>query len=245
MADSVRVAEAWGHRIGQELRTDENKLATMGSVFAQLDSVQAGLFSSVADTSSSDGSITATAWAPELTVPTLDRVLKTYPNIDRRLLADRLQNFPHLFPIVMAAGISGNLQQGLDLTTQAPLAAGVERALNSGGVATCVVSEGNQRRVILLTPVNFDNGEGRGILAGELDLSKLMARARGDLAEPLSLSLEASDQGRIWSDGNNSSQGQEVASVPIQVGDQRWSAEFSSPQEVPAIHWEAALAGLL
>ncbi len=244
-AASVRAAEAWGHRISQELRTDENKLATMGSVFAQLDSVQPGLFSSVADTSSSDGSITATAWAPELTEQTLDRVLKTYPNVDRRLLTDRLQNFPHLFPVVMAAGISGNLQQGLDLTTQASLAAGVERALNSGGVATCVVSEGNQRRVVLLTPVSFDNGEGRGILAGELDLSKLMARARGDLSEPLALSLEASDQGRIWSDGNTSSQSQEVASVPIQVGDQRWSAEFSSSEATPAVHWEAALAGLL
>ena len=245
VAEAVRGAEAWGHRISQELRTDENKLATMGSVFAQLDSVQAGLFSSVADTSSSDGSITATAWAPEVTEQSMDRVFKTYPNIDRGQLTDRLQNFPTLFPVVMAAGVSGNLQQGLDLTTQAALADGVERALLSGRVATSVVTEGNARRVILLTPVSFDNGEGRGILAGELDLSKLMSGARGDQAEPLKLSLEAADQGRIWADGESTGVGAEIASVPIQVGDQRWTAEFTSTQVAPLVNWEAALAGLL
>lgn len=245
MADFVRAAEAWGHRIGQELRTDENKLSTMGSVFAQLDSVEAGLFSSVADTSSSDGSLTATAWAPEVSEQTLEETLKAYPGLDRRRLSDRLENFPQLFPVALAAGASGSLQQGLDLTTQAPLADGVERALRGEGVTTSVVSEGNLRRVILLTAVNFDSGEGRGILAGELDLSKLMIRARGDLTVPLSLSLEGSGQRRIWTDGDLTYALREVVSVPIQVGDQRWTAEFFTPQTGPMLNWEAGLAGLL
>ncbi len=246
MADAVRAAEAWGLRIGQELRTDENKLATMGSVFAQLDSVQAGLFSSVADTSSSDGSIVATAWAPELTEENLSQTLRTYPGVDRQLLVDRLENFPKVFPVVMAAGSSNNLQQGLDLTTQASLADGVERAMQTGSIATSIVSEGNLRKVVLLTPVSFDNGEGRGVLAGELDLSRMMTRARGGMKESLTLTLEAPSFGLLWSEGDLASvRRRDVVSMGIKVGDQRWTADFTSEQPVPMLTWEAALAGLL
>lgn len=252
---SVRAAEAWGHRLGQELRNNENQLATIATVFANVAKVEPPLFSTVVRSISSDAtnSITAVAWAPEVTEKNLGSFIEQYGGFgfDQTALASRLLEFERLFPIAMATGSSTYLQQSLELNTQPALAEGLEKALNQADMVPVLVSDGGDRVSLnLLNPVVIDSGEGLGILVAELDLSKLVARARGDVSESLGVRLydaAAVDPNAppLWTDGSNATGSYEVAAVPVSVGDQRWVARFYSSHDAPMVFWEAALAGLL
>lgn len=249
---SVRAGEAWGHRLGQELRNSENQLATVATVFAQVPRVEPALFGSVVRKVSADNSIVAMAWAPEVTERNLGAFIKQYGGygFEQATLASRLLEFERLFPIAMASGASLHLQQGLELSTQPVLAEALESALSHARTVPAWISEGgNFTSLDFLTPVVVENGEGLGILLAQLDLTKLVARARGDLSESfhvglyLSSGLNGNEQ-LLWSDGQKLDENL-VAEVPLVVGDQRWIARFFSRQELPAVYWEAALAGLL
>ena len=247
---SIRAAESWGHRLGQELRNDENQLATIATVFAQVEKVEPPLFSSVVRNVSVDNSISAVAWAPEVTDKSLGSFIEQYGRFgfEQAALSGRLLEFERLFPIAMASGSSSHLQQSLELNTQPALAEGLEKALAEAKMVPVLVPEGGDRVSLnLLNPVVIDSGDGLGILVAELDLSKLVSSARGDVSESLSVRLygSAADPAAppLWTDG--AAYNHEIAEVPLAVGDQRWTARFYSSQEVPAVFWEAALAGLL
>ena len=253
---SVRVAEAWGQRLGQELRNDENQLATIAAVFSQVSKVEPQLFSSVVRNISSDNtnSIVAVAWSPEVTDKNLGSFIEQYGGygFDQPALAKRLLEFERLFPIAMATGSSAHLQQSLELNTQPALAEGLDKALNQAAIVPVLVPEGGERvSLTLLNPVVVDSGEGLGILVAEIDLGKLVARARGDVSESLGVRLYSAgtvdpNTPPLWTDSSNASKAaHEIASVPVSVGDQRWTARFYSNQDTPVVFWEAALAGLL
>ncbi len=251
---SIRAAESWGHRIGQELRNDENQLGTIATVFAQVPKVEPPLFASVVRNISTDDSIAAVAWAPEVTDKNLGSFIEQYGRFgfDQATLANRILEFERLFPIAMASGSSTHLQQSLELNTQPTLAEGLEKALEQARMVPVLVSEGGGRFSLnLLNPVVIDNGDGLGVLVAQLDLSRLVARARGELGGSLSVrlfDLANSDPAApaLWNDGATATAStHEIASVPLSLGDQRWTARFYSNDELPAVTWEAALAGLL
>lgn len=248
---TMRAAEAWGHRIGQELRSAENQLATVGIVFSQVDRVEPLLFSSVVRSISADNAIVAVAWAPEVTDKNLSTFLERFGRygFDPIGLAARLTEFEKLYPIALASGNSLHLQQSLELNTQPALAEGLERALAQARMVPVLMPEsGGRFSLNMLNPVVLDAGEGLGILVAELDLSKLVARARGDLSESFSIRFfEASAPSSgpaLWVDGSDTAQ-REVTAVPLSVGDQRWVARFFTSEERPPNDWEATLAGLL
>lgn len=248
-----RAAEAWGQRLSQELRNDQNQLATIAAVFAQVDKVDPPLFTSVVrNVSSADSSINAMAWAPEVTDKNLGAFITQYGafGFEQSALAARLLEFDRLFPIAMASGSSAHLQQSLELNTQPALAEGLEKALDQASMVPVLVPEGDRLTLNLIDPVVVDSGEGLGLLVAELDLTKLVARARGDLSESLQVRLydETSPSGAstpLWTGGATTSSDDELAQVPVVIGDQRWMARFYSAQQLPAVFWEAALAGLL
>jgi PAS domain S-box-containing protein len=250
---SVRVAEAWGHRFGQELRNDENKLATIATVFSQVEKVEPPLFASVVRNISADNSIVAVAWAPEVTEKNLGSFIEQFGGFgfDQATLSARLLEFERLFPIAMASGSSAHLQQSLELNTQPALAEGLGKALGEASIVAVLVPQGGDRVSLnLLDPVVVNSGDGLGVLVAEVDLGKLVARSRGDVSESLNVRLydaasADSDAPALWTDGSRATDSREIAAVPVAVGDQRWTARFYSNQELPAVFWEAALAGLL
>jgi PAS domain S-box-containing protein len=249
---SVRAAEAWGHRIGQELRNDENRVATIATVFSQVDNIEPPLFSSVVRNIPSTSAIVAVAWAPEVSEKNLGSFIEKYRGFgfDQAALAARLLEFERLFPISMASGSSLRLQQGLELNTQPLLAEGLNRALEQGRTVPIVSAETSSRVSLeLINPVVTDNGEGLGVLVAEIDLAKLVAMARGDLSESLRVALYPSGtpegNSPLWSDGDLSKAQRLVAQVPVAISDQKWEARFYSNEQLPAVFWEAALAGLL
>lgn len=249
---SVRAAEAWGHRIGQELRNDENQVATITTVFSQVEKVEPPLFNSVVRNIASNSSIVAVAWAPEVTGKTLGSFIEQYGGFgfNQAAMAARLLEFERLFPISLASGTSSHLQQSLELNTQPLLAEGLERALDQARMVPVLSPDGGRTNLDLVNPVVLDSGEGLGVLVAEIDLAKLVAQARGDLSESLSVALYPSGDpdtasAPLWSDGTETSTGREIAVVPVAISDQKWEARFYSQEYVPAVFWEAALAGLL
>lgn len=246
----VRAGEAWGHRLGQEIRSDENQLTTIAVFFGQVPEVDPGLFSSLVHSLSMSSSVTSMAWSPEVTSTDLSSFLSKYPHygFTEADLRTRLGTSAEIFPIVMAWGSSTYLVQGRELGDDPAFAQRLEQSIESRLVTSFLSSNSvDDPKLHLLCPVVAQGGEPEGVLTAELDLAKLVSKARGDLSEPLSLRLLREPSGGdpkelLWGDSRTIGDQTFVVSIPLIAGGDRWSAEVYSSAKLSTVSWEAALA---
>jgi PAS domain S-box-containing protein len=255
-SDTVRASLAWGHSVSREIQADTADLSSTASLLGSLETVDRSLLESLLASLVEDDTIHAAAWAPEVSEATLFPFLDSYPefSFEERRFKAVLPVVERLFPVTLVRGNSEVLRPSLELAQDQRWSGPVEQALGASMLRPAVYQPGDQGQpsILFFQPVPLEGGAGTGFLLAEVRFTELLARTSEQAVEDMGLQILDSyppiaGQEPLYSlaptPGGRLAE-VPLVTVPLQVGDARWSAVFYQDATPAPVSWEAALAGL-
>jgi PAS domain S-box-containing protein len=253
-SNTVRSALAWGHSLSREIQADSANLSSTGALVSGLETVDRNLLESLLASMVKNDTIHAAAWAPEVSEETLFAFLDTYPefSFEERRFKAVLPVAHQLYPVTLVQGTSEVLRPSLELGEDQRWSEPVEQALADFVLHPSVYQpdEEGQPSILYFQPVFMKEGGGTGFLLAEVRFSELLARTSEQAAEGLALRISSSyppkdgEEPLYLQPGDARLSTPPLVTVPLQVGDERWSASFYENRPPEPVSWEAVLAGL-
>lgn len=257
-ASYTQEALEWGHAVSRELESDGGRLSSVGLLLSELPQVEPELLAGVTTTLLAEDTLHAVGWAPEVAERSLDAYLETYPefSFEERRFKAILPVAGQLFPVSVSVGDSSVLKPGQELSQDSVWAEPVETSLERARLLPhpFKVSESEENySVLLFQPVVYNQGDGLGLLLGELRLQDVLSQTREQAGDGLVVQLYDSFPPRKNSLKLGSFPAptrvldfhKATATIPLQIGDARWAAAFFPTNPPPRFSWEALMAGIL
>lgn len=257
-AVELRAAEARANRIARALQADTSHLEAVGALLSQVDRADAEFFTDVVKNISSDDTLGAVSWAPEVTRTSLPAFLLTHKLFQSREdeLKASLEEKERLLPIALRAGSSSTVQLGIELTEHETFAPALETTLRTASLTPVILNDtSNPGNVFLnlLVPVIINDGAGLGILLGEISFAELTASTATQADSEFAVRLYdhypvRSQATPLWEGPKfreSSFQGHQVLAVPIQLGEHQWAVDIHSTRIPPGIDTTSLLVGVL
>jgi PAS domain S-box-containing protein len=252
-----QTAMSWGHRIGREIESDASNLSSIGVLLSELQRVDRPLLEKLVESLVADDTLSAVAWAPEVTEKSQFSFFEVYPEFsyEGRRFQELLPVAERLFPIVLVRGNSDVLKSGSELSQDPVWSEPLESSLQNARLHPKEHrsdSAGEELTVLLFQPLVINQGEGLGLLLAELSFKNLLARTVDESTGSLALQVYDTFPPRSTSELLFTHPANFVARdpsealvvVPLQVGDTRWTAAFYPVHPPNRFSWEAALAGM-
>ncbi len=257
-------SRAWAQRLSADLQSGTMQLSTIATVLSNLSLDEkeglgrSRLHNAVVEQVLSGGVISSVAWVPEMNSANIFTLLAQFPELtlEEGRLTQELETAEHLYPVAWKAGPSSLYRIGMEVSREEHLSEPLEVALENAALTPVVLpadAVNKTNRLQLVQPVVLNQGVGLGVLLAELNLDALVGKTRGEGTQDLALELYENfppQKGGVplWSDPALESVRTNKAKtvvVPIQVADQRWSANVVTLEVPPAVSWESALAGII